>query len=360
MPRIALFLLAALVLAACAPPAEDVASTSAACPSFPHWAYDASHDWPQDRSLLRAEDGKALPDGRIVVADEAVGLRVIKADGTHRPFGQFVENGYTHNPPEFPGGANGVLIENGGTNVLVSDVYTGQIWRVDIETEATTVIYDHPYGVNSTDQDSRGTIWFTQSAENTAEQGMMGLWAAIDVSMPTGAVYKLAREGEGYAAQAEQVLDGLHFANGLAFHNTETYLYLAELMMDRILRYRFDVASGTVSGREVHHMVLTPDNISIDGDNNLWIASPLGNAVFVLDGTCGSLHTVFRAPSATNDAAVDAWVTRSHLGQPRLELVTSDAYAPLPGFLTGMFWSSDGGTIYLTGLGGAVLKYPMR
>jgi hypothetical protein len=54
---------------------------------------------------------------------------------------------------------------------------------------------------------------------------------------------------------------------------------------------------------------------------------------------------------------VDGWITRSHLGQPRLELVTPDAYAPLPGFLTGMFWSQDGGTVYLTGLGGAVLKY---
>jgi sugar lactone lactonase YvrE len=272
-------LAALVVLVGCAPPAEDVASTSATCPSFPHWAYDASHNWPQDRSLLRAEDGKALPDGRIVVADEAIGLRVIEADGTHRPFGQFVQNGYSHNPPEFPGGANGVLIENGGTNVLVSDVYSGMIYRVDIATEATTIIYDHPYGVNAIDQDSRGTIWFTQSAENTPEQGGIGLFGALDLSVPTGAVYKLAREGDGYASQAEEVLGGIYFANGIAIDNTESYLYLAELMMDRILRYRFDVASGTVSGREVHHMVLTPDNLAIDPDNNLWIASPLGNAV---------------------------------------------------------------------------------
>jgi sugar lactone lactonase YvrE len=153
------------------------------------------------------------------------------------------------------------------------------------------------------------------------------------------------------------VLGGIYFANGIAIDNTESYLYLAELMMDRILRYRFDVASGTVSGREVHHMVLTPDNLAVDADDNLWIASPLANAVFVVDGTCGGLHTVFRAPSASNDAVVDAWITRSHLGQPRLELVTPDAFAPLPGFLTGMFWSNDGGTVYLTGLGGAILRY---
>ncbi|NNG17690.1 MAG: hypothetical protein HKM89_14535, partial [Gemmatimonadales bacterium] len=287
MTRIALALLAALVLGGCAPPAEDVASTSAACPSFPHWAYDASHEWPQDRSLLRPEDGRALPDGRIVVADEAVGLRLIEPDGTHRPFGQFVENGYTHNPPEFPGGANAVFIENDSSHVLVSDVYTGQIWQVDIATEATTVIYHHPYGVNAIDQDSRGTIWFTQSAENTPVQGMMGLWGALDVPVPTGAVYKLAREGDGYASQAEEVLSGIYFANGLAFDNTESYLYLAELMMDRILRYRFDVVTGTVTGREVHHMLLTPDNLAVDRDNNLWIASPLANAIFVVDGTCG-------------------------------------------------------------------------
>jgi len=346
-----------IVLTACTPGTQDTASTSTACPSFPHWAYDASHEWPQDRSLSRPEDGQVLPDGRIVVTDQAVGLRLVEPDGTHRPFGKFIENGYTHNPPDFPGGANGVHVTNDGKYLLVGDVYTGTIWRVGVAAESTTVIYDHPYGVNAIALDSRGTIWFTQSAENTQEQGMMGLWAAIDVSMPTGAVYKLAREGDGYAAQAERVVDGLHFANGLAFDNTETYLYLAELMMDRILRYRVDVETGTLSGREVHHLVLTPDNIAVDPDNNLWIASPLGNAVFVLDGTCGSLHTVFRAPSATNDAAVDAWITRSHLGQPRLALITPDAWAPLSGFVTGMFWSEDGGTVYVTGLGGAILKY---
>jgi sugar lactone lactonase YvrE len=141
---------------------------------------------------------RGLPDGRIVVADEAVGLRILEADGTHRPFGQFVQNGYTHNPPDFPGGANAVLIENDGGHVLVTDVYTGQIWQVDIETEA-----DHPYGVNAIDQDSRGTLWFTQSAENTPEQGALGLFGALDLPVPTGAVYKLAREGDGYASQAE-------------------------------------------------------------------------------------------------------------------------------------------------------------
>ncbi len=344
MTRPALAIL--VILAGCTPGTQDTASTSAACPSFPHWAYDASHEWPADRSLLRAEDGKALPDGRLVVADEAVGLRLIEPDGTHRPFGQFVENGYTHNPPDFPGGANGVFLEHDGRHVLVSDVYSGLIWRVDVATESTAVIYRHPYGVNAITEDSRGTIWFTQSAENTAAQGMAALWTAIDVSMPTGAVYKLAREGDGYAAQAVEVLGGLYFANGIAIDNTEAYLYVAELMMDRILRYRFDVTTGTLSGREVHHLVLTPDNIEIDADNNLWIASPLANAVFVLDGTCGSLHTVFRAPSASNDAVVDAWITRSHLGQPRLELLTPDAWAPLPGFVTGMFWSADGGTVY--------------
>jgi len=250
-----------------------------------------------------------------------------------------------------------VHLTNDGRYLLVGDVYTGLIWQVDVATESTAVIYHHPYGVNSIAEDSRGTLWFTQSAENTAEQGMAALWTAIDVSMPTGAVYRLAREGEGYSSQAVKVLDGLYFANGLAFDNGESYLYVAETMMDRILRYRFDVASGTLSDREVHHLVLTPDNLAVDAANNLWIASPLGNAVFVLDGICGGLHTVFRAPSATNDAAIDAWITRSHLGQPRLELVTPDAFAPLPGALTGMFWSEDGETVYLTGLGGAMLRY---
>ncbi len=74
-------------------------------PGFPRWTFDPSHLYPPDRPLARPEDGKALHDGRLVVADETHGLLLLEQDGSHRPFGQLQKAGYIHNPPKVEGGA---------------------------------------------------------------------------------------------------------------------------------------------------------------------------------------------------------------------------------------------------------------
>ena len=77
---------------------SDSQGPSSLCqsPGFPRWSYDESNLFPQDRPLGRPEDGKALPDGRMIVGDERHGLLLINKDGSHRPFGQFQEAGYVH------------------------------------------------------------------------------------------------------------------------------------------------------------------------------------------------------------------------------------------------------------------------
>lgn len=347
----------ALFAMACGDASDRASSDDQSCPSFPRWSYDAAHLFPANGSLTRPEDGTALPDGRLVVTDEAAGLRLIESDGSHRPFGDFASIGYSHNPPDFPGGANGVTMDSDGIHVLVADIYTGMIYRVNSETETVTVLYDHSYGVNSVYRDRTGAIWFTQSTNNTPEDGVAGLFADINLSVPTGALFRLPGSGAEMSAQAEAVVEGIHFANGLAFDNAQENLYVAETMLDRVLRYRVDVDAGTVSNRMVYAMVLTPDNLAMDAADNLWVVSPLTNSVLVVDGQCGSLHTVFHAASEGNARGSAEWVRRSHLGEGRLELFTPEVWDPLPGALTGIFWSSDGETIYLGGLGNALLRY---
>jgi hypothetical protein len=56
---------------------------------------------------------------------------------------------------------------------------------------------------------------------------------------------------------------------------------------------------------------------------------------------------------------LNQWVERSHLGQPRLELIGPDAWDPLSGFLTGMFFSADQTSVYFTSLGNAILRFAM-
>ena len=149
------------VVAGCASdesePAGDVAPTPAeAKPPLPTWSFDPQIIFPADRSLNRPEDGEALPDGSLIVADQIDGLRLISADGSSRPFGQFAEAGYRHDPPGIVGGPNGVTIEPSGTHLLVADVYRGGLYRVEIATEVTELIYQHPYGINVARRESVG------------------------------------------------------------------------------------------------------------------------------------------------------------------------------------------------------------
>ena len=325
--------------------------------SFPSFAFNESNVFPQDRSLRRPEDGRALADGRVIVGDEEFGLRIVEKNGKSRPFGKFKQIGWTHNPPQSPAGPNGMFLESGGSHLLLADIYTGKIYRVDTKTEETKMIYDHPFGVNSLIRDSQGTIWFTQSAKNTEEKSAAEMWSVVNQPAPSGAVFYLRGSGDTVRSPAVEAAGNLYFANGIAIDKAEKYLYVAETMMDRILRFELNVSQPALARRETYQHVITPDNLAFDKDDNLWIASPISNKVFAVDRRCRSLHTVFSAASESNAKILDEWTTRSHLGKPLLELMTPDLWNPLPGAATGIFWSRDYKTFYVTGLGNAVLKY---
>jgi sugar lactone lactonase YvrE len=325
---------------------------------FPSFAFNESNIFPKDKHLHHPEDGKALADGRIVVGDEEFGMRIIEKDGKSRPFGKFKEAGWRHDPPKLPAGPNGMFLERDGRHLLLAEVYKGKIYRVNTKTEETKMIYDHPFGINSLIRDSKGTIWFTQSAKNAEEKGVEDLFGVLDQPVDSGAVFYLPGSGNEIKTPAVEAAKNIYFANGIVLDKAEKYLYVAETMMNRILRYEVDISQGTLTKRETYQSVITPDNIDFDKDGNLWIASPISNKVFAIDKKCRSLHTVFTAPSESNTKNQDEWTKRSHLGQPLLELFSPDSWNPLPGgALTGMFWSQDHKTFYITGLGNAVLKY---
>lgn len=60
---------------------------------LPQWTYDSTMVFPADRSLARPEDGVALPDGRLLVTDQAHGLRLVETDGRSKPFGELAGAG---------------------------------------------------------------------------------------------------------------------------------------------------------------------------------------------------------------------------------------------------------------------------
>lgn len=348
---------ACIALAAgCADGTSDRASDDTA--ALPQWTFDASMLFPGDGSLLRPEDGVALADGRLIVGDQVHGLRLVEPDGSSAPFGEMVAAGYVHSPPEHSGGANGVSLEPGGTHLLVADIFHGGIYRVDVATGEAEQVYQHSYGVNTAVRDSRGAIWFTQSAQNTPEAGEARMWATVDIPAPEGALLRLGIQDGRLAEEAEVLVDSIYFANGVAIDETSGHLYVSETLGGRVLRYRVDLEAGVLSDRSVFVDGVEPDNLELDGEGHLWIALPLSNELLVVDTETGARHTAFSSSTPAQQEMAEEFHRRGQSGTPRMELLTPSMWAPLPSIITGVIISQGSGPVYLSGLGNDLVKLP--
>ena len=347
-------LLFAFAFMCCNSPKPDskISATETETEQLPYFTYQKENVFPGDGSLLRAEDGVALADGRIIVVDQAKGLRLIEKDGSNRPFGNFADAGFVHLPPEQIASPNGMVLEHDGTHILMSDVADGKIYRINVSTEKVEMIYDHPYGVNTIYRDKTGALWFSQSAEST---NLGEMFQAANLPVPTGAVFRMTN----LKSAPVKIMDSLYFANGITMDKDEKHLYISETMMDRVHKLKVDTKTGETNYMGVAANVGSPDNILIDKEGRLIVASPLYNQVIAVDFKNHSQQVIFDASTKENLKVSNEWNRRSHLGMERLELFTPDLFRPLPGLLTGMFFSNDGITLYITNLGNDLLKYDL-
>lgn len=320
---------------------------------IPYLTFQIDNLFPGDGSLLRAEDGVSLDDGRVIVVDQAHGLRIIEKDGSNRPFGDFASAGFRHEPPENVASPNGMVLESDGEHILMSDVADGKIYRTNIATEKVEMIYDHPFGVNTIYRDRTGALWFSQSAEST---NLGEMFQAANLPVPTGAVFRMA----DLKSAPVKVLDSLYFSNGITMDKQETHLYVAETMMDRVHKLEVDTKTGKSSYMGVAINVGTPDNLLIDNEGRLVIASPLYNQVILVDFENHAQHVIFDGSTPENVRITNEWHRRSRLGMERLDQLSGDLFSPLPGLLTGMFFSKDGQTLYISNLGNDLVKLDYR
>ena len=73
-----------------------------------------------------------------------------------------------------------------------------------------------------------------------------------------------------------------------------------------------------------------------------------------------SQHIIFDASTRETQEIANEWFRRSQLGIARAELITPKLHSPLPGLLTGMFFSQDGRTLYIANLGNDILKLDFK
>ncbi len=337
---------------ACAPSATESEAANTEETKQHHWTFEDSVFFPSDRSLQRAEDGVVLPDGTLLVADQRHGLVALAPDGSIRPYGDFAAAGYRYEPPMLNAGPNGVAFTPDRKHVLVADIFTGAIYRTDISTETTELIYDHEFGANTAEADSTGAIWFTQSTENNGPDSEARMFAAADLPISDGALFRLAPGAE----QAELKVDGLEFGNGVVIDEARGQIYVAETVGGRINAFKASFDTGELSDRRVLADVMTPDNIELDDDGMVWAASPFGNAIFIIDPDTGETYSAFHPQTEAGDVVIAEYNRRKDAGEGMLSLVGPDMWTPMPGLVTGIILTPGGGPVYVSGLADTLVK----
>ena len=119
------------------------------------------------------------------------------------------------------------------------------------------------------------------------------MFEALERAIPDGALYRISSsEGE---VTPELIIDGLYFANGFYIDEKRNKFYLSEMMKNRVLEFDLDLSTGKLSNQTTLANVPTPDNMELNHDGKLWVASPLSNQILAIDLEIVDTSKVFDA-----------------------------------------------------------------
>ena len=260
-----------------------------------------------------------------------------------------VANVMTSTEPTLLG--SGIAVPNGFSrrpdgSFVVAGIGDGCFYLIapDGKTRVLSDNFDgKPLGtVNYACADGTDRIWLSMMTRKPQ-------WADALTSPETDG-YIVRIDGEG--AGGEIVADGLDSTNEVKISPDGHYLYAAETLGCRVVRFpiRSDGSLGNreTFGPECLGRGAFPDGISFDGSGNLWVTLVSQNGLMVIDRH-GDAHIVYRD---MNEPAVEAMVTcveRRSCTLDHLLACTSKA-GPLPLPTSIAFGGPGGRTAYVGSL----------
>lgn len=244
-------------------------------------------------NLSRPESVIACRDGTLFCSDKRGGVTRIAPDGKQALIGTVT------------GVPNGISIDRQG-NIFIANIREGVIQKIRPDGTHEVVlsgIDGHPLGAaNSVFVDGKGWLWISISTR------ALNWFAANASPRPDGYIILMDEKGPRVVAE------GIRFTNEIRLDPGEQYLYAAESMAARMLRFRVQ-PGGTLSDREV----FGPDGLghggyvdgfALDVEGNVWVTTVTRNGLVVITAD-GPAHTVFEDPKPD---AVDNAVARIENG----------------------------------------------
>ncbi len=216
------------------------------------------------RDLVRPEGVMCLKDGTVWTSHGGGHCTRIAPDGSQKVLG------------ELGGEPNGICIDRDGT-VIVANIGNGQVQRLHAAGRhdvLTTTMEGRPMPTpNFPHVDSHGRIWVTNSTD---------LRRHPDATRHPIADGRLCRIENG---ETRILAEGIQFANGCTLDAEEKFVYVAETMDQRVVRYEIH-DDGTVGRPENYGPQFGPmghpDGIAFDAEGNLWVTLVVMNALGII------------------------------------------------------------------------------
>jgi sugar lactone lactonase YvrE len=225
-----------------------------------------------------------------------------------------------------PDGSLIPLIPENTTGKLVVDV--GRVFSITPEGSITVLTPEEAEGIpiecpNNLDIGADGTIYFT-NCTTSAEQ----YTREIVEGQPAPNGHLLACDPSTQTTRV--LLDGLWFANGVAVSPDGSFVLVAESTKYRVTRYWLRGSKRGTSDRFIEDLPGLPDNISCNGRDLFWIASPVPvGSVFGLDLEG---HLTYHLDVLYPSGEAYTWVTGvvEHEGMLYLANLQDDAIGRVP------------------------------
>lgn len=282
--------------------------------------------------LVRPESVLAEPNGALWCSDARGAVTYIAPDGAQTLLGA-----QGHEP-------NGLAMSADRSTLYIANIGDGRVYRMDRagneQVKIDGVDGQSPLGAaNFVFIDRQDRLWISVSSRG------LPWWPAVQQPRPDGCIVRVDATG------AHIVADGLYFPNEARMNHDESFLYVAETMKRRIVRYRV-LPDGSLGAQEIappgdlgHGAYV--DGFAFDVEGNLWVTLVVRNEVVVVTPE-GEVHTIL---SDVNQAAVENVAAKLEDGAltPQEMFACAGSYLQLPTSIA--FGGPDLRTVYIGSLG---------